>query len=71
VAIITLPADLDRGERADWFDATEIIIYAGICAVAVHVFVVSNIMADKPFLNRLWRMRRDRFDQLGQGTARP
>ena len=63
VAITTLQLMLDRGERADWFESAEIILYAGICVAAVYVFVVSNIMADKPFLNPL--LLRDRNFVVG------
>ena len=37
--------------------------YSSICAVAIYVFVVSNIMADKPFLNPL--LLRDRTFVVG------
>lgn len=50
-SITTLQLMLDRGERADWFEASEIIFYAGICAAAFYIFVVRNMMAEKPFLN--------------------
>ena len=63
VAITTLQLMLDRGERAGWFEASEIILYAGICVAAVYVFVVSNIMAKKPFLNPL--LLRDRNFVVG------
>lgn len=50
-AITALQLMLDRGERAGWFDAAEIILYAGICAVSFYIFVVRNMMSEKPFLN--------------------
>ncbi|MGI9494071.1 MAG: DHA2 family efflux MFS transporter permease subunit [Geminicoccaceae bacterium] len=50
-SITTLQLMLDRGERAGWFEASEIIIYAGICAATFYIFVVRNLMAEKPFLN--------------------
>lgn len=51
VAITALQLLLDRGERAGWFDALEIIVYAGICGFAFYVFVIRNMMSDRPFLN--------------------
>jgi len=50
-SITTLQLMLDRGERAGWFEASEIIIYAGVCIATFYIFVVRNMMAEKPFLN--------------------
>ena len=50
-AITALQLMLDRGERADWFDSWEIVVYAGIGAAAFWMFVVRNLTAPTPFLN--------------------
>ena len=63
LSITALQLMLDRGERAGWFEAWEITIYAGICAAAFYVFVVRNVTADKPFLNPL--LLRDRNFVVG------
>lgn len=51
VTITAMQLMLDRGERAGWFDSHEILIYAGVMAAALWVFVVRNIQSDRPFLN--------------------
>jgi len=51
VAITALQLMLDRGERAGWFSAWEILVYVGICLSALWVFGVRNFIATKPFLN--------------------
>ncbi len=51
VSITALQLLLDRGERAGWFDAVEIMLYAMIAALALYVFVLRNMMSEKPFLN--------------------
>jgi DHA2 family multidrug resistance protein len=63
VSITTLQLMLDRGERTGWFGAWEIILYAGLCAAALYVFVVRNITSDRPFLNPL--LLRDRNFVVG------
>ncbi len=50
VAVASFQLMLDRGERADWFTSTEIILEAVLAAVALYVFVVHSLTADKPFL---------------------
>jgi DHA2 family multidrug resistance protein len=49
--ITTMQLLLDRGERAGWFDSSEIQLYAGICCLTFYYFVIRNMMASKPFLN--------------------
>ena len=51
VVITSLQLTLDRGERAGWFGAGEILLYAGICLSALWVFVVRNATSPRPFLN--------------------
>ncbi len=63
VSITALQLMLDRGERTGWFEAAEIIIYAGICAAAIYVFIVRNMTTEKPFLNPL--LLRDRNFVVG------
>ena len=50
VGIACLQLMLDRGQRLDWFESGEIILYAGLSAVALYVFVVHTIFAKNPFL---------------------
>lgn len=63
VAIACLQLVLDRGERNDWFNSTEILIQAGVAAIAIYVFVVHSLTADRPFLNP--RLLLDRNFALG------
>jgi DHA2 family multidrug resistance protein len=41
---------LDRGSLKDWFSSTEIRVEAGVCAVALYLFVVHTLTAKQPFL---------------------
>ncbi len=50
VAVACLQLMLDRGQRQDWFESPEIIIEAGIAALALYVFIVHSLTAQHPFL---------------------
>lgn len=52
IAIAAFQLMLDRGETKHWFDSTEIILYAGIAALAFYMFVVQTVTARKPFVSR-------------------
>ena len=65
VAITSLQLMLDRGERAGWFDAWEILLYAGICLSALWIFAVRNATSPRPFLNPA--LLRDRNYVVGIG----
>lgn len=41
---------LDRGEFKDWFDSTEIIVYALLCALGFYLFVVHLFTAEAPLI---------------------
>ena len=51
VAVSGLQLMLDRGQRLDWFDSTEIVLEAIIAAIAIYLFVVHVLTAERPFLN--------------------
>src|SRR5882724_11848235 len=42
---------LDRGERADWFEATDITVLAVLAAFAIACFLYRELTADEPILN--------------------
>ncbi len=42
---------LDRGEQLDWFGSTEIIVEAIVAGLALYLFLVHTLTADKPFVN--------------------
>jgi len=51
VAVGALQLMLDRGNRQDWFESFEIIIEAGLAALAFYLFVVHSLTTSRPFLN--------------------
>jgi len=51
VAIGALQLMLDRGEQLGWFDATEIVLMAGISAVAFYMFIAHTLTATRPFIS--------------------
>lgn len=63
LAVAAFQLMLDRGERADWFDSIEIILWACIAALALYVFLVHSLTSDRPFLNL--RLLLDRNYALG------
>ncbi len=51
VAVSGLQLMLDRGQRLDWFDSTEIVLEAVVAGIAIYLFVVHVLTSDRPFLN--------------------
>jgi MFS transporter, DHA2 family, multidrug resistance protein len=51
IAVASFQLMLDRGERLDWFDATEIVIEACLAGLGLYLFAVHSLMAKKPFLD--------------------
>ncbi len=62
-AVGALQTMLDRGERLDWFESTEIIIKAGIVAIGFYLFLFHTLTAREPIIH-LWLLR-DRNYSLG------
>ena len=54
---------LDRGQRLDWFESSEIILETCIMLVSFYVFVVHSFTSENPFLNL--RLFLDRNFALG------
>jgi DHA2 family multidrug resistance protein len=52
VAVSVLQLMLARGERLDWFDATEIVIEATVVAVFFYVCIAHTLTTAEPFLDR-------------------
>ncbi len=46
----SLQVMLDRGPTKDWFNSGEIKLEAAVCALALYLFVVHTLTADKPFI---------------------
>ena len=42
---------LDRGQQADWFSSTEIVIEAIIAGLGIYLFLVHMLTAKKPFIS--------------------
>jgi DHA2 family multidrug resistance protein len=51
IAIGALQMMLDRGENLDWFEATEIMIEAGLAITASYMFLVHTFTAERPFID--------------------
>ncbi len=64
IGVGVLQLMLARGERADWFESTEIIIEAVIAGVALYLFVAHTLTAKAPFIPRA--LFADRNFVLGQ-----
>jgi DHA2 family multidrug resistance protein len=54
---------LDRGNRLDWFESTEILIEAAAALICFHIFVAHVLTTPRPYLNP-WLLR-DRNYALG------
>ncbi|HUS97033.1 MAG TPA: DHA2 family efflux MFS transporter permease subunit [Hyphomicrobiaceae bacterium] len=54
---------LDRGERQDWLESTEIQIELGLCLLGLYIFVVHALSVPKPLVNL--RLMLDRNYALG------
>lgn len=51
VALASMQLMLDRGNRLDWFDSTEIVIEAAIFVGFLYLFIVHILTARQPFLD--------------------
>jgi len=51
IAMIGLQLLIDRGQRLDWFESSEIIAYAAVATAAFWVFVVHSLTSAAPFLD--------------------
>ncbi|MDP6706456.1 MAG: MDR family MFS transporter [Alphaproteobacteria bacterium] len=63
IAIGAAQLMLDRGQRQDWFESTEIVIEAAVAVVAFYLFVVHSLSHARPFLDP--RLLLDRNFALG------
>lgn len=67
VAIVCVQLMIDRGERFDWFESTEIVLYACIIGLSSWIFLVHTATAEKPFVNP--RLFTDRNYVIGLGLV--
>jgi len=63
LAIVCVQLMVDRGERLDWFESGEIILYACGAVLGLYVLVVHTVTSDGPFLNP--QLFRDRNFTIG------
>ncbi|MFO1159149.1 MAG: DHA2 family efflux MFS transporter permease subunit [Reyranellaceae bacterium] len=63
VAITAAQLVFDRGHRLDWFDSTQIILFAFIAALSLWVFIAHCLTVPEPFLNP--RLLLDRNFSIG------
>ena len=67
IAIGAIQLMLDRGQRLDWFESSEIIIEACLAVICFYIFVVHSLTSQNPFLNL--KLFLDRNFTLGCITA--
>jgi len=67
VAIIAAQLVFDRGQRLDWFESTEILLWAVLGAVAFWIFITHCLTSPQPFLNP--RLLLDRNFAIGTVIA--
>jgi DHA2 family multidrug resistance protein len=63
VAVTAAQLIFDRGHRLDWFESTQIILYAFVGALALWVFIAHCLTVPEPFLNP--RLLLDRNFSIG------
>ncbi len=51
VAIGCLQYVLSRGQRLDWFQSQEIVVFLAVAGLAFYVFLAHSLTAERPFLN--------------------
>ena len=51
IAITCAQFIIDRGEREDWFDSLQIMIFAGVLVASLWVFLAHTATAKSPFIN--------------------
>ena len=63
VAVAATQLMFDRGQRLDWFESDEILLWAGLALLGYYLFVVHSLTTAEPFLDI--RMFRDRNFVVG------
>ena len=67
IAIACIQLMLDRGERAEWFGSTEIIVECGLALLFGWIFLMHSLTNDRPFLDP--RLLLERNFALGIGIS--
>ncbi len=63
VAVAATQLVFDRGQRLDWFESDEILLWAALALLGYYLFVAHSLTAAEPFLDM--RMFRDRNFVVG------
>ena len=63
IALAGLQVVLNRGQRSDWFESPQILIWTGASILALYFFVVHNMTTKKPFFR--WDVFKDRNLSVG------
>ena len=63
MALAGLQIVLNRGQRLDWFDSTQIVIWTALGVIALYFFVVHSLTTRRPFFN--WQIFKDRNLAVG------
>ena len=63
VALASLQIILNRGQRLDWFDSSQILIWSGLGLISLYFFVAHSLTTDKPFFN--WQIFKDKSFAVG------
>ena len=56
--LITLQIVINRGQREDWLDSTEIVTFTGIAMVSLVIYAIHSLTSNKRFIR--WSIFRDR-----------
>ena len=67
IAVACIQLMLDRGERAEWFGSTEIIVEAALALLFGWIFLVHSLTRNRPFLDP--RLLLERNFALGIGIS--
>ena len=67
IAVACIQLMLDRGERAEWFSSTEIIVEGALAVVFGWIFLAHSLTRERPFLDP--RLLLERNFALGIGIA--
>ena len=51
VAVAATQLMFDRGQRADWFESNEIVLWAVIAVLGFYLFIVHSLTAEHPFFD--------------------
>lgn len=51
IAVTCLQLLMDRGERLDWFDSTEILLLTAAMGLSFYIFLAHSFTAERPFIS--------------------